>query len=354
MTYNIDYTHESPNYWDEFNDPSYILKVEAVCNHATARPDGSLSNSVDYLCSKAAGVSANYVIDLSGNIYCLVNPYATAAFPKGKRAWANGIPISPNRNIGWIDRCLNNGINLNSVTVSIEHVADSSWMFQGRPMPIEQQRASLWLNAKLLVDFGLQPTHDTVIGHRDIDSISRAHCPGVFDPRDWADKIATANTNSTASTTDGSAATPDSGNHEDPNAKYFIDTNLWVVNSLPDNTWIGFYNFWKNNGGVNSFGLPIGPAIFSDEFHRIVQWFEGGRLEAWPENADPYKVLRGLTGREEQALKVENKDLTEQVSELTKSEATEVASGLEAAEVTKAATHDPNLDSSPGSPAPGA
>ncbi len=63
----------------------------------------------------------------------------------------------------------------------------------------------------------------------------------------------------------------------------------------------GFYQFWVQNGDVNSFGYPI-----SDEFATTladgktysVQYFERARFEYHPEAPDPYKVQLGLLGQE--------------------------------------------------------
>lgn len=55
--------------------------------------------------------------------------------------------------------------------------------------------------------------------------------------------------------------------------------------------------FWETNGGLATFGFPIGPA--RNELNRdtgqtyLTQWFERNRFELHPENAAPYDVLLG-------------------------------------------------------------
>ncbi|MFL5806184.1 MAG: hypothetical protein ACJ8CR_31195 [Roseiflexaceae bacterium] len=56
--------------------------------------------------------------------------------------------------------------------------------------------------------------------------------------------------------------------------------------------------FWEQNGGLPTFGFPIGAqheeSIEGKPFQ--VQWFERNRLELHPENARPYDVLLGRLG----------------------------------------------------------
>ncbi|GAB4188789.1 MAG: hypothetical protein OHK0022_00870 [Roseiflexaceae bacterium] len=61
-----------------------------------------------------------------------------------------------------------------------------------------------------------------------------------------------------------------------------------------------FRNYWRGNGGLALFGLPISPVLTENGLQ--VQYFERARLEFHPENRGTrYEVLQGLLG--EQALR---------------------------------------------------
>lgn len=61
-----------------------------------------------------------------------------------------------------------------------------------------------------------------------------------------------------------------------------------------------FLAYWERNGGLERFGYPISEP--GDEqvgaWRGTVQWFERRRMEAHPENQQPYDVLLGLLGNE--------------------------------------------------------
>lgn len=59
---------------------------------------------------------------------------------------------------------------------------------------------------------------------------------------------------------------------------------------------LGFKAYWEQNGGLPAFGYPL-----SQEFREkgvTVQYFERVRLEYYPTNPDPYKILIGRLGAE--------------------------------------------------------
>lgn len=94
--------------------------------------------------------------------------------------WTNGIDFSKpfelyrsNLAIPWISECWQRRINPNLVTVTVEHEG-----YSGQPFPAAQRKASLWLHAWLVLRLGLQPDPTTIVGHHEIDSVTRAHCPG--------------------------------------------------------------------------------------------------------------------------------------------------------------------------------
>ena len=168
---------QSPNFYTS-GEP-----IKALVLHGTGRTDGSTDNSVGWLTSVASQVSANFVIDLDGTIFQLVNPF------KWKRAWGNGIIANQDTTLKWLAECLALGKNPNLRTVSIEHVADNSWMVNHRPMPTAQADASVWLCAWLCQQLSLTPSLETIVGHNQLLYPDRANCPGVINRGDWIGRI---------------------------------------------------------------------------------------------------------------------------------------------------------------------
>jgi N-acetyl-anhydromuramyl-L-alanine amidase AmpD len=167
----IDYP--SPNYFDNVSS-----KIQAIVLHGTA---GSLSSALAELTNPKAynpdaRVSSNYVIGRNGSIYRLV------AYWQGKRAWANGILNRPDSTIDWLMECAARGLNPNKFTISIEHEAASGDMLAHNysSMPKAQLASSKELVRTLLGYNGLIADHNSIIGHNQIDSVSRAFCPGVI------------------------------------------------------------------------------------------------------------------------------------------------------------------------------
>jgi N-acetyl-anhydromuramyl-L-alanine amidase AmpD len=285
----INFNYTSDNFW---SGSDYVWPVKAICNHGTARTDGSSDNSIGWLCNPNAGASANYVIDTDGTIYCLVNPYPTAALPKGKRAWANGILKSPNRSIKWIAECDDKGWNPNWMTISIEHVADNSWMRQHRAMPPAQEAASLWLNDKLARDFGLDISRESIIGHCDIDSVTRHDCPGVINLDDRVAKLKAMRVATPLGTPVSKPAPTPTVDPENP------EPNRWVpkATGFEVNNVFGFLDYWRKGGGIGVFGYPITGARGMEGNPNIVeQYFERARLEY---HLDDKKIYSGRDGAE--------------------------------------------------------
>ena len=60
------------------------------------------------------------------------------------------------------------------------------------------------------------------------------------------------------------------------------------------------YQYWQANGGLDTYGYPITQQItqiLEDGRLHDVQYFEKGRLEYHPDNAEPYKIQLGQFGR---------------------------------------------------------
>ncbi|NWJ46913.1 MAG: hypothetical protein HXX08_13715 [Chloroflexi bacterium] len=64
-----------------------------------------------------------------------------------------------------------------------------------------------------------------------------------------------------------------------------------------------FLDYWRNNGGLPTYGYPITDAQMETDPETgkqfLTQWFERHRLELHPENAGTkYEVLAGLLGKD--------------------------------------------------------
>ena len=167
--------HPSPNFWHGRDG----CGVDGIVLHGTAGGDGPSAAAL--LSDPAREASTHFVIGQDGALFQLVRLRDSA--------WGNGIPVEPR----WPLIAERQGVNPNRYTVSIEHAKRSA--DNSDPLTPAQLRASILLVRRLLTvlpQLGLVGDHlaerlhagalrDVVIGHCDIDSVSRAHCPGTWD-----------------------------------------------------------------------------------------------------------------------------------------------------------------------------
>lgn len=133
---------------------------------------GSMSGCDSWFSNPQAQASANYCVDVDGTIHCYVDPFGPDA------PYANGLVQNPDSTVqALIQRA--GGANLNWCTVSIEHAG-----FSGTPLTAAQLDASAHLAAWLCEQLGIPADEEHLIGHYEIDSVSRAHCPG-WDRAGW-------------------------------------------------------------------------------------------------------------------------------------------------------------------------
>lgn len=167
--------HPSPNFWPGRDG----LRVEGIVLHGTAGGDGP--GVAASLSDPATEASTHFVIGQDGGVLQLVRLRDSA--------WGNGIPVEPR----WPVVLERPGVNPNRYTVSIEHAKFSP--DNSDPLTEAQLRASVGLVRLLL---GLLPQRRlaghrllaatasgelsaAVVGHCEIDSVTRAHCPGTWD-----------------------------------------------------------------------------------------------------------------------------------------------------------------------------
>ena len=137
-------------------------KIIAIVNHIMS---GTLTGTDSWFANPASKVSSHFGVGKNGEIHQYVN--------LDNPAWANGVVNNPN----W--PLLQNGVNPNYYTVSIEHEGES-----GDVMPEAQYQATLALHRWLIETLGIPVTRDNIIGHYRIDSVNKSKCPGTGFPWD--------------------------------------------------------------------------------------------------------------------------------------------------------------------------
>ena len=137
-------------------------KIIAIVNHIMS---GTLTGTDSWFANPASKVSSHFGVGKNGAIHQYVN--------LENPAWANGAVNNPN----W--PLLQDGVNPNYYTVSIEHEGES-----GDVMPEAQYQATLALHRWLSETLGIPVTRDNIIGHYRIDSVNKSRCPGNGFPWD--------------------------------------------------------------------------------------------------------------------------------------------------------------------------
>lgn len=137
-------------------------KIIAIVNHIMS---GTLTGTDSWFANPASKVSSHFGVGKNGEIH----QYVSLDNP----AWANGVVNNPNWSL------LQNGVNPNYYTVSIEHEGES-----GDVMPEAQYQATLALHRWLIGTLGIPVTRDNIIGHYRIDSVNKSKCPGTGFPWD--------------------------------------------------------------------------------------------------------------------------------------------------------------------------
>lgn len=140
----------------------------AIVNHVA---EGSLAGVDSWFGQTASQVSAHFCVGKGGEIHQYVRSSDTA--------WANGRLNRPNTAIPWIADAVNRGINPNRLTISIEREG-----FTGEPLTEPMYQSILALHRYLCGYWGIPADAHHIVGHRDLDSVTRANCPGPHFP--WA------------------------------------------------------------------------------------------------------------------------------------------------------------------------
>ncbi len=154
--------HESPN-WSYRTRP-----VLGIVDHVMA---GTFLGTREWFVkgSAEAGrpVSAHYGVSKEGRIDKYV--YTTRV------AWHCGIVNNPTAQIYFEQ----GEVNPNAYMLGIEHEG-----FPEDGLTEEQYQATLWLHKRLVITYGIRVGRDRIIGHRELDAVNRANCPGLKFPWD--------------------------------------------------------------------------------------------------------------------------------------------------------------------------
>ena len=169
MTYKID-RKNTPNQMKGRNGH----KPDMIVSHIM---EGYYGTGIGWLCNPKAKASSHFVVSKKGEITQLVDIRDTA--------WANGTTVGKgNRNYAnsTIQKARSRRTNANYFTISIEHEGFSHEN-QGALTP-EQLKATIWLHnhiakeVKIVYNIDLPIDRGHIIGHYQINPITKPNCPG--------------------------------------------------------------------------------------------------------------------------------------------------------------------------------
>lgn len=233
--------------------------AEAIADHIM---EGSMEGTNQEFRNSSKEKSSHFGVAKDGRIWQWVKIQDTA--------WTNGY-LEPGLDLScdWLVKCWANGvkakqINPNKMTISIEHEG-----FTGGVMPESQYQATLWLHKFLIAAAGIKVDRQHIVGHYQISPQSKPRCPGTGFP--WSRLIMDLA---------GEILPPDDA----------FDLNGYRV---PE----PFATYWKKNGGLPVFGLPVGNYTIDRNAHPPAtdyQYFERARLEVQPDGS----ISRGRVGAE--------------------------------------------------------
>lgn len=156
-------------------------KPELIVCHIT---DGSFAGAVSWLCNEKSQGSSHYVVSREGEVVQLVD------LKDG--AWANGTSTNPDSKLYYgnstLDMVKEKKSNANLYTVSIEH--EGIYSKTHGALTEAQEKATVELirhihaEVKERFDVDIPLTRQGIVGHYEIDPVTRQHCPGENYPFD--------------------------------------------------------------------------------------------------------------------------------------------------------------------------
>jgi hypothetical protein len=128
--------------------------------------EGSQAACDSWFANPAAEASSHYAISKAGQV--------TQYVAEEDSAWANGVRNKPTWALLPPD-----SVNANLVTISLEHEGHS-----GEPWTREMLAADVALIREIAARWGIPLDREHIIGHSEIDAVTRANCPGAGLPWD--------------------------------------------------------------------------------------------------------------------------------------------------------------------------
>lgn len=170
-----------------FDKGRFGQKITAICDHIM---QDNLTSVDGFFHGKNAGASSHYGVGTDGTIYQWVKD-EDMAWGNGLGYEADGRPYvlvgnpsrhlleKPDLNVGWINQAVQNRINPNYLTISIEHAGHT-----GDKFTEAQYQATLQLHRFLIDKYGIPPLRDHIVGHYQISGVNKPFCPGTGFPWD--------------------------------------------------------------------------------------------------------------------------------------------------------------------------
>ena len=159
--------------------PFIIAAIHITDNYALM----SAMNEAIYSNRIGTGASFTFVNNRNGTTVQCLHPEYQVPFTNG--SWLNS-----NRNLWTVNYAINNGIGANDSTfMTIENVGNE--VPSGAPITAAQIEKCAQLVARGSRITGIPINRNTVLGHRDYDSINRLYCPTRYDLNALLGKIIT-------------------------------------------------------------------------------------------------------------------------------------------------------------------
>lgn len=148
----------------------------AIVNHIA---DGPRVGVVDWFQKPESQASSHYLVCKDGEIVQFVK--------ESDAAWTNQILFEKgyeqyrsDRSVAWIDRCWNDRIDPNLLTITIEYEG-----YSGQAFPEAQVRSGITLTRDIFRHYGWSGNETfRLVGHFQIDRVKKSGCPGPAFP--WA------------------------------------------------------------------------------------------------------------------------------------------------------------------------
>ena len=137
------------------------FKIIGICNHITT---GTASSALNWFQDPQAKASCHFLVCKDGSIIQLVG--------ESNQSWCQGIINKPTAKI-YFD---NNSENPNKYLIGIEHEGTDGTLTDA------QYKATLELHLYLIKKYSIIIDRDHILGHYQLDSVTRAYCPGINFP----------------------------------------------------------------------------------------------------------------------------------------------------------------------------